>query len=102
MKWTVDECEDARGFFTIRPHDGTPNGDFEADPIATVYDANHAHLVAAVPEMLAALKRLETAAQNRDNVMGDLCRLLDAKAELLAAAAAARDIIAKAEHRGGC
>lgn len=48
-------------------------------------------------DLIAALKRLETAAQNRDSTTGDLCRLLDVKAELLAAAAAARDAIAKAE-----
>ena len=42
MKLQVDECPDANGCWTLRPHDGTPNGDLIAQPIATVYDRLHA------------------------------------------------------------
>lgn len=48
-------------------------------------------------ELLAALKRIESAAECRDNTMGDAIRLLAVKAELAAAAMQARDAIAKAE-----
>lgn len=44
--------------------------------------------------MRAALQRLETAARNRDNTSGDICRLLEVKAELAAAADEARDALA--------
>lgn len=45
--------------------------------------------------ILAALIRLETAATRRDNVMGDPCALIEAKAELAAAAKSARNVIVK-------
>jgi hypothetical protein len=60
------------------------------------HEAN-AHLIAAAPDMLEALARLETAATNRDNTMGDPCRLIECKAELEAAAKHARVTIAKAK-----
>lgn len=50
-------------------------------------------------DMLAVLKLLEAAASNRDSTMGDPIRLLDVKAELQAAAEAARTVIAAAEGR---
>lgn len=56
--WTVDECPDERGFSVIRPHDGTPNGNTDEHPIATVYAPEHARLIAAAPEMYEALKGL--------------------------------------------
>lgn len=37
MKWVVDECQDANGYWTIRISDGTANGDMDKEPIATVY-----------------------------------------------------------------
>ena len=49
--WTVDECPDERGFSVIRPHDGTPNGNTDEHPIATVYAPEHARLIAAAPAM---------------------------------------------------
>jgi len=55
-----------------------------------------ANLIAAAPELLAALMRLEFAAQCRDNTSGDACRLLEVKAELAEAAKQARAAIAKA------
>jgi len=46
-RWTVDECPDARGFWTIRRADGTPNGNTEAPPIATVYGLALAETIVA-------------------------------------------------------
>lgn len=37
MLWIVDECPDADGNFTIRIADGSPNGNTDEQPIATVY-----------------------------------------------------------------
>jgi hypothetical protein len=56
MAYTIDECRDAQGFVTIRRFDGSPNGDTEAQPIATVYVESAAPLFAASPDMLAALE----------------------------------------------
>lgn len=51
-------------------------------------------------ELLSALKRLSHAALARDAVMGDPCRLLQAKAELWDANKQAMAAIEKAEaHR---
>ena len=52
--WVVDECPDASGNLTIREDDGTPNGDTETC-IATAYESANARLIAAAPDMLAAL-----------------------------------------------
>ena len=50
-KWQVDECEDANGYFTVRPFDGSKTGDIFRQPIATFYDLNFAELaVQAVNE----------------------------------------------------
>lgn len=58
--WTVDECEDANGNLTIRPSNGSRNGNTERQPIATVYgSAPSANLMAAAPAMLAALREVE-------------------------------------------
>lgn len=57
--WKVDECADANGFATIRPDDGSANGDTDAQPLATVYDWNAARIMAAAPAMLAALEASE-------------------------------------------
>jgi hypothetical protein len=54
-KWTVDVAPDAAGFRTIRPADGTCYGDTDQQPIATVYTEQHAPLIAAAPDLLAAL-----------------------------------------------
>lgn len=47
-------------------------------------------------ELLAALDRLAFAAECRDNTTGDQCRLIEVRAELAAAAANARAVIAAA------
>lgn len=52
-------------------------------------------------KLLAALKRLSFAAMCRDNTMGDPCRLIEVKAELLAANAQAIAAIAKVEGGAG-
>ena len=56
----------------------------------------NATLIAAAPAMLQALERLSAAALARDNVMGDPCALLAAKAELADANRAACAVIAQA------
>ena len=43
--WTVDERPDVNGFFTIRPADGSANGNIHEQPIATVYKAVHANQI---------------------------------------------------------
>lgn len=90
------KCGGHKGRIIYAP-DGFAVGD------ATVFhgrnpdDTEHnARLMAAAPEMLAALERLEFAALCRDSTMGDPCRLLEAKAELSAAASEARAIIKRA------
>lgn len=42
---TADECPDANGFITLRSYDGTANGDTGEQPIATVYDQDHAEFI---------------------------------------------------------
>lgn len=79
--------------------------------IATVYhpaskasaeDANKnkiieiATLFAAAPEILAALNRITFAAMSRENIMGDPCSLINAKAKLQDAIRLANEAIAKA------
>jgi hypothetical protein len=64
--WIADECFDASGFITIRVADGTPNGDADEQPIATVYSEAHARLIAAAPELLEALKRLLDPSLKKD------------------------------------
>ena len=46
-KWIVDECPDAHGNWTIRIDNGTPNGDTEADVVATVYGQALAETIVA-------------------------------------------------------
>ena len=41
---------------TIRPDDGTANGDTDSQPIAMVYDPKNGPLIAAAPDMLEALQ----------------------------------------------
>lgn len=53
-------------------------------------------LIAAAPELLAALQRLADAGFSRDVTMGDPCSLIACKAELYDAVKHARAAIAKA------
>ena len=46
-KWIVDECPDAHGNWTIRIDNGKPNGDTEADVVATVYGLALAETIVA-------------------------------------------------------
>lgn len=68
----------------------------EGDLIAMVYADKNRKLIAAAPDLLTALDRLAQAALARDNVIGDPCRLLEAKAELFTSAKNAAAAIAKA------
>lgn len=54
-------------------------------------------LIAAAPDLLAALERLSFAALCRDSTTGDQCRLIEVKAELAAANEQACAAIAKAK-----
>lgn len=56
IRWTVDECPDAQGNFTLRASDGGPNGDTVSQPIATFYEGENADLAAAAPQMLDVLR----------------------------------------------
>ncbi len=44
-RWQVDEALDANGHSTIRPYDGTPTGDIDSQPIATVYKREDAFAI---------------------------------------------------------
>ena len=74
-RWTVDECSSANAFYTIRLTDGSPNGNTASQPIATVYDLDHARLIAAAPELLAALEHISEVLANADP--SSIQRLLD-------------------------
>ena len=58
---------------------------------------HHEKVEAQRDTLLAALRRLESAAQCRDNTMGDQCRLIEVKAELANAAKNAREAIKQVE-----
>jgi hypothetical protein len=48
MKITIDPTTDSNGFFTLRPSDGSPHGDTDEQPIATVFDESNAKIIAFV------------------------------------------------------
>lgn len=54
--WVVDECYDAADNVTIRPADSEGEPDTDVEPIATVYEDGAANLIAAAPDLLAALR----------------------------------------------
>ncbi len=58
-KLQVDECPDANGNFTIRPYDGSPNGDIYADTIGTIYDKEQAELIVRTCNYLIDRVKLE-------------------------------------------
>lgn len=92
--WTADECTDHDGYRTIRPGDGTPNGDIHAEVIATVYEDADAQLIAAAPELLEALRTLY---RDVEFLIED--GTLPASARNHAAMSEARAAIQKAEGR---
>lgn len=87
--------------------DGAGNGDIVADLLnqrrsVNEIEANAEFICRAVnchDELLEACQQLAYAATNRDNTMGDPCRLIQCKEELWIAAAKARDVIAKATNQ---
>lgn len=82
--WQHDDCLSAAGHITIRQADHSPHGNTEAEPIATVYRAEDARLIAAAPELAAALadllRQAETANWHADNSFMRNARLALAKA----------------------
>lgn len=60
---------------------------------------DNATLIAAAPEMVEALEKLEFAASRRENISGDPCSYMEAVAEVRKAAKAARDVLAKAKPK---
>jgi len=62
--WTVDECPDALEYYTIRRHDGTPNGNTREYPVATVFRETDAQLIAHCvnnfDQALSVLKKCRT------------------------------------------
>ena len=73
--WIVDECEDANGFSTIRWDDGTPNGDLDAQPIATVYEHRHAEIISKTPAMKSALETIRDMQITPDTNYRELAEL---------------------------
>ena len=71
QQWKVDSCPDPNGFATIRPVDpwapDCPHGDTSVDPIATVYNDDHARLIAKAPQLLKALSDLLPVATCNDD-----------------------------------
>lgn len=62
--------------------------------VATVFGSEgNVNLIKAAPAMAKALDDLATMAERRDNVMGDPLALLDAKANIAASAAKARQVL---------
>lgn len=54
--WQCDDCLSANGFTTINRADDTPHGNTDEQPVATVYADADACLIAAAPDLLAALR----------------------------------------------
>lgn len=57
--WIADCIGDMDGYSTVRIADGSEYGNTETQPIATVYVDADARLIAAAPDLLAALTRCE-------------------------------------------
>lgn len=102
--WTVDECEDAHGNITIRPADGTTNGDTSSSPIATVYHTQHAAIIAAAPETAAERDRLKAVNAELLAALKGIRPLFDSDSNLLAVYTAEIEAceaaVAKAEQTG--
>jgi hypothetical protein len=98
VPWTVDECPDANGLMTIRKADGSPNGDLDSDPIATVIDDNDASLIAAAPEMRLALVLNEQVLLELSSLLEEL-EEEETRSLVRTAIIITREALAKAEGR---
>lgn len=87
--WQADDCPDAHGFTTIRRAlAGSPHGDTESQPIATVYDDRDVPLIVEAHAMLEALRGIYadddgdgyTDRENMDRISAILARI-DGKAD---------------------
>lgn len=93
--YAADGYEIGVAYYAGNQHANMDDNGLEISRGKNQSEAN-ASLIAAAPDLMEAIVRLEFAAQCRDNTMGDPCRLIAVKAELAAAAAQARAAIAKA------
>ena len=70
-KLQIDECEDSRGFLTLRPFDGTPSGNIDVQPIATVYGQDHAAYIVAAANAYPLLQELADVLERYVDADGD-------------------------------
>jgi len=70
MDWTVDRCPEAEGHYTIRRDDGSEHGDTSGQPVATVYDADNAAKIAALPQLVRAARlAIETIEADQERMV---------------------------------
>ncbi len=64
LKLTLDPIPDASGNHVIRLHDGTENGNIEAQPVATCYELAHAALIVRAVNLLPYYEAVAEAAKH--------------------------------------
>ena len=94
------------GYFRAEPFGWTDCGENDEGAVA-LYDQETLNalqkrcdeMLKQRDELLSSLDRLMFAADCRDSTTGDQCRLMQVKAELAAASASSRSVIAKVKNR---